>query len=493
MNAVKKFRVSGRFKKTFLFFILLSVLACSKEKVREPVVAGKFYPEDEKTLYGFIDDVYKNSPPIYNERIFALVVPHAGYQYSGAIAGLALAQIGFDFDNVIIIAGNHNGSAKYTGVSLDTHTHFKIPGARIPLDTKKIKFMLLDPFYKESPAANSMHVIEVVLPFLKKLADAGNFNFKIIPEIIGSVNDEDIKKITNDIIGMYNEKTLLVASMDFSHYYPYEKAIELDRTCIDAILKMDKERVKNCETDANSVLLVLLNFAEKFGLVPKLIAYRNSGDVYGEKDSVVGYTAIAFIKDFFITETEKKILLSLARKSIEHYLTTSEKYTPFVEKLALERNNSNLLASRATFVTITKNGVLRGCIGSLLPRQPIYQDVIENAVKSATEDPRFPPLRKEELKDIEIEVSILDYPQQLIVKNKEEAVKLLVPGKDGVILYYKNNQSTFLPDVWRELKNPVEFLRHLCKKQSAPPDCWKDPSAFIYTYRTISMIEDRKK
>lgn len=489
MNVEKKFLASGKFKSVFLLFLIFFVVSCSEKKVREPVVAGKFYPDDEKTLYGFIDDIFKNSPVIYNERIFALIVPHAGYQYSGAIAGLAFAQIGFDFDNVIIIAGNHNGQARYNGVSLDNHTHFKIPGAEIPLDIKRIKFMLLDPFYKVVPGANEMHVIEVVLPFLKKLNENTKKKFKIIPEIIGSVNDDDIKKITNDIAGMYEQNTLLVASMDFSHYFTYEKAVELDRSCIKAVLDMNEEEVKRCETDANSVLLVLINFAKKFNLVPKLIAYRNSGDVYGEKENVVGYTGISFIRNFSVTEVEKKILLSLARKSIEHYLTTSEKYIPFVEKMTLERNNSNLLAPRGTFVTITKKGMLRGCIGSILPRQPIYQDVIDNAVAAATQDPRFKPLKKDELNDIKIEVSILDYPQQLLVKNSAEAVKLLNPGVDGVILYYKNNQSTFLPDVWKELKSPEEFLRQLCKKQGAPTDCWKEPESHIYTYKTISVSE----
>lgn len=488
MNVVRKLQGYGKIKKFFLLLSITLIFSCSEKKVREPVVAGKFYPAEENELNTFLDNIFKNAPQIYNERIFALIVPHAGYQYSAAVAGLALSQIVFDFDNVIIIAGNHNGQAKYSGVSLDTHTHFKIPGAEIPLDVKRIKFMLLDPFYKVVPPANEMHMIEVVLPFLKKLNESSKKRFKIIPEIIGFVNDDDIKKITGDIIGMYGKNTILIGSMDFSHYFPYEKAVELDRSCIKAILDMNEDGVKRCETDANSVLLVMLNFAKKFNLVPRLIAYRNSGDVYGEKESVVGYAGIAFIKNLSIQEVEKKILLSLARKSIEHYLTTSEKYFPIVEKITLEKNNSNLLASRGTFVTLTKNGALRGCIGSILPRQPIYQDVVDNAVAAATRDPRFQPLKKEELKDIKIEVSILDYPQQLIVKNNKEAVKLLTPGV-GVILYYKNNQSTFLPDVWKELKKPEEFLKHLCKKQNAPPDCWKDPSTYIYTYRTISVSE----
>lgn len=490
MNAGKRFQVYGLFKKFLIILILAGFsISCSEKKVREPVVAGKFYPADANELNSFLDNIFKNAPLIYNERIFAVIVPHAGYQYSAGIAALTLSQIAFDFDNAIIIAGNHNGQAKYSGVSLDTHTHFKIPGAEIPLDVKRIKFMLLDPFYKEVPGANEMHVIEVVLPFLKKLNENSKKKFRIIPEIIGSVNDDDIKKITGDIIGMYGQNSILIGSMDFSHYFPYEKAIELDRSCIKAVLDMNEDGVKRCETDANSVLLILLNFAKKLNLVPRLVAYRNSGDMYGEKESVVGYAGIVFIRDLTVSDVEKKILLSLARKSIEHYLTTSEKYIPFVEKMTLEKNNSNLLAQRGTFVTITKKGVLRGCMGSILPRQAVYQDVVDNAVAAATQDPRFTPLKKEELKDIKIEVSILDYPQQLILKNRSEATSQLTPGVDGVLLYYKNNQSTFLPDVWKELKKPDEFLNHLCKKQGAPTGCWKEPESFIYTYRTISVSE----
>jgi len=470
---------------------LIIIVSCAEKRVREPVVAGKFYPENEADLYNLIERIYSNAPVIFNERVFAVIVPHAGYQYSGGVAGLTLWQVGYDFDTAIIVAGNHNGEAIYRGVSLDTHTHFKIPGALIPLDNKRIKFMLLDKFYSENTAANGMHMIEVILPFLKKLSESNNSKFKIIPEIIGVVNEEDIKKITQDIIGMYNEKTILIGSMDFSHYHPYEKAVELDRKCIEAVVDMDEERIKQCDTDANSLLLVFVNFAKKLGLVPKLVAYRNSGDIFGEKNSVVGYTGLVFLQRFVINELEKKILLSLARKSIEHYLSTSEKYTPFVEKMALEKNNSNLLRWRGTFVTLTKKGKLRGCIGSILPRQPIYQDVVDNALSAATQDPRFPPLKKEELQDLEIEVSILDFPQQLIVKNNLEAPSLLRPGEDGVILYYNNHQSTFLPDVWKEIKKPEEFLTQLCRKQNAPPTCWKENDAIIYTYRTVSFREEK--
>lgn len=491
MNVEKGFQEFGLFKLLILTLCLISLftLGCEKKDIREPVVAGKFYPEDEKKLYDLIDELFKNSPQIYHEKIFALIVPHAGYQYSGAIAGLAFAQVLNEFDTAIILAGNHNGQARYQGISLDRRTHFRIPGALIPLDTKRIKFMLLDPFYKEIRPANEMHMIEVILPFLKKLSDLNKKEFKIIPEIIGEVDDEGIKKIAGDIIGLFNENSILIGSMDLSHYYPYEKAIELDRTCISAVLQMDEEKVKRCETDANSVLLTFITFAKKLNLMPRLVAYRNSGDVYGEKDSVVGYASIVFVKKLVITDEEKKVMTTLARKSIEHYLTTGEKYTPFLEEMVLKKNDSNLLARRGTFVTITKKGELRGCIGSLVPKQSIYLDIVENAVKAATEDPRFPPLKKEELKDIKIEVSVLDFPQQLIVKNNSEAPRLLTPGEDGVILYYKMNQSTFLPDVWRSIRSPTRFLTELCKKQGSPPDCWKQPEAHFYTYRTISVSE----
>lgn len=188
----------------------------------------------------------------------------------------------------------------------------------------------------------------------------------------------------------------------------------------------------------------------------------------------------------FISEEEGKFLLKLARKSIEYYLTyrsilpIDERDIPF----------DNLKRKGASFVTIeTKYGNLRGCIGSIIPYRPLYEDVIHNAVSAAVSDPRFPPLTLEELPNVKIKVSVLTYPKPLIYKDWKDLLEKLKPFEDGVIIKYKNHSATFLPDVWEEIPEKELFLSHLCLKAGLPPDFWKTGLLEVYTYKTILFSE----
>ncbi|MDM7273435.1 AmmeMemoRadiSam system protein A [Sulfurihydrogenibium azorense] len=188
----------------------------------------------------------------------------------------------------------------------------------------------------------------------------------------------------------------------------------------------------------------------------------------------------------FISEEEGKFLLKLARKSIEYYLTyrsilpIDERDIPF----------DNLKRKGASFVTIeTKYGNLRGCIGSIIPYRPLYEDVIHNAVSAAVSDPRFPPLTLEELPNVKIKVSVLTYPKPLIYKDWKDLLEKLKPFEDGVIIKYKNHSATFLPDVWEDIPEKELFLSHLCLKAGLPPDFWKTGLSEVYTYKTILFSE----
>lgn len=188
----------------------------------------------------------------------------------------------------------------------------------------------------------------------------------------------------------------------------------------------------------------------------------------------------------FISEEEGKFLLKLARKSIEYYLTyrsilpIDERDIPF----------DNLKRKGASFVTIeTKYGNLRGCIGSIIPYRPLYEDVVHNAVSAAVSDPRFPPLTLEELPNVKIKVSVLTYPKPLIYKDWKDLLEKLKPFEDGVIIKYKNHSATFLPDVWEEIPEKELFLSHLCLKAGLPPDFWKTGRLEVYTYKTIRFSE----
>ncbi len=174
-----------------------------------------------------------------------------------------------------------------------------------------------------------------------------------------------------------------------------------------------------------------------------------------------------------MNELHRKILLDLARKTIAAKFSNKKYELDFIPKEFQEK--------RGVFVTLHKHGKLRGCIGNICPDKSLYETTKENALNAAFHDPRFSPLEKEELKEINLEISILSVPQKLTFKEPKELIQKLRPKIDGVILEKKGHQSTFLPQVWEQLPDPFEFLQHLSWKAGLGPDAWKD--AAIYTYQ----------
>ncbi|MEW6063208.1 MAG: AmmeMemoRadiSam system protein A [Nanoarchaeota archaeon] len=174
--------------------------------------------------------------------------------------------------------------------------------------------------------------------------------------------------------------------------------------------------------------------------------------------------------------SEKKFLINLAKRAIENYFEKREILE--VNKPKYEKLNKE----KGTFVTLYKKEELRGCIGNIIPQEPIYKSVIKNAVNSAFNDPRFPQLTKDELKDIKIEISILTVPKKMNFKSKDELLKKLT-RKDGVILKGNDKSATFLPQVWSHFQNKVDFLGNLCMKAYLPINAWEDLRTEIYIYK----------
>lgn len=185
-----------------------------------------------------------------------------------------------------------------------------------------------------------------------------------------------------------------------------------------------------------------------------------------------------------LTLEEKQTLLRLARQTIE--AAVRNKKLPSLDTFSL---TPNLLADGASFVTLTKRGDLRGCIGALEPYQPLVEDVREHAVAAALEDPRFPPVSERELTQIHIEVSRLTVPTPLVYTDPDDLVKKLRPGVDGVILKDSFHRATFLPQVWEQLPGKAEFLAHLCSKMGAAPDTWKRKHLEVLVYQVEEFHE----
>jgi AmmeMemoRadiSam system protein A len=240
----------------------------------------------------------------------------------------------------------------------------------------------------------------------------------------------------------------------------------------------------SCEACGKNAVLTLMHLAELKGWKSKLIDYKNSGDTAGDKRRVVGYTSIAYVDGKEMSATmkddlsshDKEGLLTLARSAIAARLMEGVQ----VKRPAL--SSPAMLEERGCFVTLHKKGQLRGCIGSIEPVSPLVECVEDNAQSAAFRDPRFPELGQEELSEIDIEISVLTVPKPLVFKDGEDLKQQLKPLVHGVILSRGFKRSTFLPQVWKQLPEKEDFLKHLCLKAGMSSTAWKDTKTEVKTY-----------
>ena len=189
-----------------------------------------------------------------------------------------------------------------------------------------------------------------------------------------------------------------------------------------------------------------------------------------------------------LSDREQQILLDLAHQSI--MAAVARDRAPHVE---LDLLPDRLQQLGASFVTLTRSGLLRGCIGTLKHEFPLAQDVVLRARAAAIDDPRFPPLQTDEIEDMEIEISVLTTPEPLVYNAPDEIPYLLVPGRDGVTIIYGLKRATFLPQVWEKVDGPEHFLTMLCQKARLPAEAWKRGKLEISTYRVESFHRAQTK
>jgi len=279
-----------------------------QEKIRFPAVAGQFYPGEEEELSQMIDEFLKNAKvPEIEGEIFGILVPHAGYVFSGPVAAHCYKTIqGKKFETVVLIGDSHY--EYFDGVSVWEKGKWETPFGRVKVDEELAKEILnfSKRFFVKDSAHLFEHSLEVQIPFLQRVLK----NFKILPLIFGS-EDKDWKDLAKAILKlMEKRKILVVASSDLSHYPPYEVAQEADKRTIEGILSSDPEKFKEkIETlkklfpdvdtfaCAQDTIKTILEVSKNLKGKAKLLKYQNSGDtIYGEKTQVVGYSAIVFFK-----------------------------------------------------------------------------------------------------------------------------------------------------------------------------------------------------
>lgn len=472
-------------KKHVYFFIVLGVILLlvfavdeikkKEEKiVREPAVAGTWYPGDKVQLSSLVEGYFSKAEEIELAGVVkGIIVPHAGYVYSGQVAAEGFKQLKENYKKVFIISTNHAQGANIQGISVPDVTHYKTPLGEVKVSKIAKELMKYDLFLNV-PEAHTTHVIEIELPFLQeKLGE-----FEIIPMVTGGLSYEQIVEAA-DIISQYlDDETLIVISSDLSHYHPYDEAVGLDTECIKNIEALNFQEAAKCEACSLYAIFILMELAKRNGWQAKIIDYKNSGDTAGDKSSVVGYSSIVFYGEIEkeLNEGEKNFLLKLARKKLESIYTEEDVVVDSSEL------TPNLKKVQGCFTTLNENGNLRGCIGHILPHTELYKCVLENVENAALHDSRFKPVTQDELKDIEIEISVLSVPEKLDFSSPDGLLEKLRPLVDGVVLKYGLKQATYLPQVWEQLPDKEVFLTQLCIKSGSSADCWKDDNVEIFTY-----------
>ncbi len=475
-------------------FIILVCFPCGENSIagdiREPVWAGSFYPADRSELEQAIDSLVAKAKQTRitlpsGKPLKALILPHAGYIYSGLTAAHASrVLLKKQFGKIILIGPDHRVGFKNNAIS--DVAAYKTPLGMVRLHKDAQKLLDSSAAFRSNQASDGReHSLEVILPFLQRFLT----DFEIIPIVMG---ESDIDQFLADITPFVDSDTLIVASSDLSHYLQYQDAVKKDRETIKIILNLEYEKLLKQHNAAcgKGPILFLIKMARQYGWQPVFLHYSNSGDTQGGKDRVVGYTAIAFYggeQMQQISQDQGQTLVKLARQIISNKLG-QDIAAPSSLESAL--NDDVFKAPCGTFVTLHIDGQLRGCIGSLTSSESIIEGVKHNAINAAFKDFRFTPLTVDELEKIDIEVSVLTEPKPLEVKDSNDLLSKLRPNVDGVIIRKGGASATFLPQVWEQLPDPKEFLSHLCQKAGLRANAWKGPGLDVMTYQ-VQYFEER--
>ncbi|MBO6701493.1 MAG: AmmeMemoRadiSam system protein B [Pseudomonadales bacterium] len=446
--------------------------------VREPAVAGTFYPNDPAALSALIDTYLEGQNGHDTaERPKAIIAPHAGYIYSGPIAGSIyrrVAQARDRINRVVLFGPSHR--VAFRGMAMPSHTHFRTPLGNIPLDTREIAALCDMPEITIMDEAHETeHSLEVHLPFLQQVID----RFTLIPVVVGDASRESVAALLDRLWG--DDETLIVISSDLSHFEPYEKAQAIDAQTNRKIIALDAT-LNGREACGCRPVNGLLHLAKARGYSLNKIDVRNSGDTAGSRERVVGYgawevTENADTGDHW-SRAEQQTLLQVAREAVRNPLEGENNYN-----INLDRFSDRLKLQRATFVTLNINGRLRGCIGSLQAHRPLIVDVANNAQAAAFNDPRFERLTHDEYQRVDIHISVLSEPKPLAVQARADLLEKLRPGIDGLIIQEAGKQATYLPSVWEQLSTPEQFVSELRRKAGLSAEGWSDKTR-VMTYRT---------
>ena len=455
--------------------------------VRPAAVAGAFYPggpkELDTTVRHHLSQVERVDAPVPK----AIIAPHAGYLYSGAVAASAYARIAPTRDvikRVVVLGPCHRVAVR--GLAVSGADAFTTPLGDVALDKQAIGRILALPQVGVFDATHEKeHSLEVHLPFLQVVLKT----FSIVPLVVGDAAAETVAEVLEHLWG--GPETLIVISTDLSHYLDYEAARRRDLATCHAIEALDGARIGREDACGRMPMNGLLALAKRRGMAVTTVDLRNSGDTAGPRDRVVGYgawvldeavtagtadnTAGAAGEDRFAESTRALLkdhgatLLKIAAASIEHGLVHG---APL--KIDPAAHAPELREKGACFITLKRDGRLRGCIGSTLAHRALAVDAAGNGYSAAFRDPRFKNLEEAEVADLEISISVLSQPFPMTIANEADLLAQLRPGIDGLIIQDQGKRSLFLPSVWEGLPRPDAFLHRLKLKAGLAADHWSE-------------------
>ena len=472
------------------------------QKARKPAVAGSFYPSSANEIRAMLDGWLH--PCVDGQAPQALIVPHAGYVFSGEVAASAYSRIprSASCKRIFLIGPSHR--AGFAGASVDTlYSYAETPLGKVPVDVALGEELIRNgdgTFTCRADAHDREHCLEVQLPFLQTVFEAVP---PVVPIVIGTQRLSVLQQVATLLEPYFKEENLFVISSDFSHYPSYEDAKASDlflaetivtgglEAFLKALSALDRkgfpgEDTAACGACAIAVLLSMMDRQGRDRFTGEHLMYRNSGDSpYGEKDRVVGYNSIVFTRQearepdaplFHFTEEEKRAMIATARSAVFAPLGLSHDGDDSPVGILKENGYG-------VFVTLHLDGRLRGCIGRFESASSLHATIREMARSAAFSDPRFPPLSRKEALRMEIEVSVLS-PLKRIASLDE--FKL---GRDGIYMIKGSRHGTFLPQVAGETGwSTEEFLGHCARdKAGIGYEGWRD--AELYTYQTVVVKE----
>ena len=493
----------------------LAVLPLAAQGVRKAAKAGQFYDADPSALSARIDGFLAAAPGAAGaapDRIRAIIVPHAGYIYSGPVAGRAYRLVqGRDIDTVVILGPSHH--LGFEGASIYPEGGFETPLGVAEVDAPAAKAMIRASGFGFIPEAHAEeHSLEVQVPFIQKVLPKA----KIVPIVLGVPSEKTVRTLAAALDKVFKgAKVLVVASTDMSHFLARPEANALDKSTIDLVAGQNVsallgklERNENILCGGAAVVTALLYAQKQGNAAVRVLGYADSSEAGGPPDSVVGYFAAAVTagsagpapaeadpaggpagagpaagtepqSGFALTADDKKELLGLVRRAVELYVREGK-------LLDYATENPNLKAPRGAFVTLTEEGTLRGCIGFTEARFPLYETVMQAALYAATEDPRFRAVNVPELKRLDYEISVLT------PLSKVENPSLIEVGRHGLVVEKEGKRGLLLPQVATEYHwGREEFLRQTCLKAGLPADAWRQ-GAEISSFEAIVFREEKK-